>query len=185
MMDGVFKEAETKMQKSVESLQHEFAKLRTGRANAALLDQVMVSYYGNETPLNQVASVTVPDARTIVVSPWDKGMIQAVEKAIQTADLGLNPATSSDGVRVPMPPMTEERRKELVKIIKKEAEGARISVRNARRDANAQIAKLLKDKSITEDDERVGGDRIQKLTDDFVKKIDVRLGEKEKDVMSV
>lgn len=185
MMDPIFSEAKQRMQKSLDNLHTEFSKLRTGRAHPSLLDHVMVSYYDNDTPLSQVASITVPDPRTLLISPWDKGMIAVIEKAILKADLGLNPASSADGVRVPMPAMTEERRKELVKVIKKEAEAARVSVRNVRRDANAQLNKMLKDKAISEDDERTGGDRVQKLTDEFIAKVDALLSEKEKDVMSV
>ena len=185
MINEVQKSAETKMQKSIESLQSEFAKIRTGRAHPSLLEHVMVDYYGNTTPLNQIASVTISDSRTLLVTPWEKAMVQAVEKAIINADLGLNPATAGQAIRVPMPPLTEERRKDLTKVVKGEAENAKVSIRNIRRDANTKFKDLLKDKAITEDDERRGQETIQKLTDKFIQDVDKLLATKEADLMAV
>jgi ribosome recycling factor len=185
MMNEAIRDAETRMQKTVESLRHEMSKVRTGRANAGLLDQVQVEYYGSLTPLAQVASVTVQDARTLLVTPWEKHMVAAVEKAILTADLGLNPATAGTVIRVPLPPLTEDRRKDLIRVVRAEAEQGRVSVRNVRRDVNNELKTLVKDKSISEDDERRGMDRIQKLTDQFIAEIDAVLAHKEKDLMEV
>ncbi len=181
----VKKNAEQKMQKSIEALKTDLAKIRTGRAHTGLLDHVQVDYYGTPTPINQVANVTLVDARTIGVQPWEKKMVQAVEKAIREADLGLNPATMGDIIRVPTPPLTEERRKELTKVVKSEGEDAKVAVRNLRRDANEQLKKLVKDKAISEDDERRGGDDVQKLTDKFVAEIDKLVAEKDKEIMTV
>ncbi len=177
--------ADQKMNKSIESLQHDLAKVRTGRAHPSLLDQVNVDYYGSPTPLSQVANLTLIDARTIGVQPWEKNMIAPVEKAIRESDLGLNPATQGDLIRVPMPALTEERRKELVKVVKQEAEGAKIAVRNIRRDANEQLKKLLKDKEATEDDERRAQDDVQKMTDKFVAEIDKIVTQKEAEILKV
>ena len=171
--------ADQKMKKSIESLQHDLAKVRTGRAHPSLLDQIHVDYYGSPTPLSQVANLTLIDARTIGVQPWEKNMFNPVEKAIRESDLGLNPASMGDIIRVPMPALTEERRKELVKVVKQEAEGAKIAVRNIRRDANEQLKKLLKDKAVTEDEERRAQDDVQKMTDKFVAEIDKMITEKE------
>ena len=173
------------MKKGVESLQHELTKVRTGRANAGLLDHVQVDYYGTITPIHQVASVTTSDSRTLLVTPWEKAMVAAVEKAILTADLGLNPATAGNAIRVPMPPLTEERRKELIKVVRHEGEQARVSIRNVRRDANTQLKELVKSKDISEDDERRAADVIQKLTDKYVADIDSVLTQKEKDLMEI
>lgn len=179
------KSAEQKMQKSIDSFKADLAKIRTGRAHTGLLDHVQVDYYGSPVPISQVANVGLGDARTITVQPWEKKMVQAVEKAIRDADLGLNPATMGDVIRVPMPPLTEERRKELIKVVKSEAEGAKVAVRNLRRDANEQFKKLVKDKTISEDDERRGTDDVQKLTDKYVSEIDKLVAEKEKEIMTV
>lgn len=179
------KSAEQKMQKSIESLKASLAKVRTGRAHAGLLDHIHVDYYGTMVPLGQVANVTVQDARTLGVQPWEKKMVQVVDKAIRESDLGLNPATSGDVIRVPMPPLSEERRRELTKVVKHEAEQAKVAVRNLRRDANEQLKKLVKDKEISEDDERRAVDDIQKLTDRFVVEIDRLLEVKEREIMTV
>lgn len=179
------KSAEQKMQKSIDAFKTDLAKIRTGRAHTGLLDHVQVDYYGSPVPISQVANVGLGDARTITVQPWEKKMVQAVEKAIRDADLGLNPATMGDVIRVPMPPLTEERRKELIKVVKGEAEGAKVAVRNLRRDANEQFKKLVKDKTISEDDERRGTDDVQKLTDKYVGEIDKLVAEKEKEILTV
>jgi len=185
MLKDIQQEAEDRMQKSIETLSHNLAKLRTGRAHPSLLESILVVYYGNPTPLNQVANINVEDARTLSIAPWDKSMTQAIDKAIRTADLGLNPTTAGTVIRVPLPPLTEERRKELVRHVRGEAEEARIAVRNIRRDANAEIKQLLKVKSITEDDERRGEDIIQKLTDRFINEIDKLVNAKESELMQV
>ncbi|MBF6987467.1 MULTISPECIES: ribosome recycling factor [Cupriavidus] len=179
------KSVEQKMQKSIEAFKADLAKIRTGRAHTGLLDHVQVDYYGSMVPISQVASVGLADARTITVQPWEKKMVGAVEKAIRDCDLGLNPATMGDVIRVPMPALTEERRKELTKVVKGEAEGAKVAVRNLRRDANEQFKKLVKDKAISEDDERRGQDEVQKLTDKYVAEIDKMVAEKEKEIMTV
>lgn len=176
---------EQKMNKSIEALNNDLAKVRTGRAHPSLLDHVHVDYYGTATQLSQVAALTLIDARTIGVQPWEKNMMGAVEKAIREADLGLNPATSGDMIRVPMPALTEERRKEMVKILKSDGEAAKVSVRNHRRDANEALKKLLKDKEISEDDDRRTQDEVQKLTDKFITEIDKLLVLKEAEVMKV
>lgn len=181
----VKKNTEQKMQKSIETLKADLAKVRTGRAHAGILDHVQVDYYGTPTQISQVANITLLDARTIGVQPWEKKMIATIEKAIRESDLGLNPATQGDLIRVPTPPLTEERRKEMVKLVKSEAEDAKIAVRNIRRDANESLKKLLKDKAISEDDERRAQDDVQKLTDKFVAEIDKLVGEKEKEVLTV
>jgi ribosome recycling factor len=176
---------EQKMTKSIEALNNDLTKVRTGRAHPSLLDHVHVDYYGTATQLSQVAALTLIDARTIGVQPWEKNMMGAVEKAIREADLGLNPATSGDMIRVPMPALTEERRKEMVKILKSDGEAAKVSVRNHRRDANEALKKLLKDKEISEDDDRRTQDEVQKLTDKFIVEIDKLLVAKEAEVMKV
>ncbi|WP_133127829.1 ribosome recycling factor [Legionella nagasakiensis] len=185
MINKIKQDAEKRMQKTIESLRHEMTKIRTGRANASLLDHVQVEYYGSLTPLNQVANVTASDARTLLVTPWDKSMVAAVEKAILTSDLGLNPATAGAAIRVPMPPLTEERRKEMIRVVRGEAEQGRVSIRNIRRDANNQLKELVKEKEISEDDERRGNEVIQKLTDKYIADVDVILAEKEKDLMEI
>ena len=173
------------MQKSIEALKTDLAKIRTGRAHTGLLDHVQVDYYGSMVPISQVANVTLVDARTIGVQPWEKKMVQAVEKAIREADLGLNPATMGDIIRVPTPALTEERRKELTKVVKGEGEDAKVAVRNLRRDANEQLKRLVKDKEISEDEERRAQDDVQKLTDRFVAEIDKVVTQKEAEIMTV
>ncbi|WP_025916472.1 ribosome recycling factor [Herminiimonas sp. CN] len=179
------KNTDQKMQKSIEALRSDLAKVRTGRAHPGLLDHIQVDYYGNPTMLTQVANVTLIDARTIGVQPWEKKMVAVIEKAIRESDLGLNPATQGDMIRVPTPALTEERRKEMVKLVKNEAEDAKIAIRNIRRDANEALKKLLKDKACSEDDERRAQDEIQKLTDKFVADVDKLVVEKEKEVLTV
>lgn len=179
------KNTEQKMTKSIEALKATLAKIRTGRAHPGILEQINVDYYGNPTPLSQVANLGLADARTLTVQPWEKSMIAAVEKAIRESDLGLNPATQGNVIRVPMPPLTEERRKELTKVVKGDGEDAKVAVRNLRRDANEALKKLSKDKEISEDDERRGSDEVQKITDKFVAEIDKIVTEKEKEIMTV
>ena len=179
------KGAEQKMQRSIDSFKSDLAKIRTGRAHTGLLDHIQVDYYGSPVPISQVANLTLVDARTIGVQPWEKKMVQVIEKAIRESDLGLNPATHGDLIRVPMPALTEERRKELTKIVKNEGETAKVAVRNLRRDANEQLKKLVKDKEISEDDERRGSDDVQKLTDRFVAEIDKLVQTKEAEIMTV
>ncbi len=179
------KTTEQKMQKSLEALKSDLGKIRTGRAHTGILDHVQVDYYGSMVPINQVANLTLIDARTIGVQAWEKLMIGKVERAIRDADLGLNPATQGDMIRVPMPALTEERRRELIKVVKHEGENAKIAVRNLRRDANAHLKDSLKKKEVSEDDERRAQEDIQKLTDRFVAEIDKFLAEKEKDLMAV
>ena len=185
MISDVKKTADQKMHKSIETLKADLAKIRTGRAHTGLLDHIHVDYYGTTMPLPQVANVTLADARTIGVQPWEKKMIPVVEKAIRESDLGLNPATSGDMIRVPMPALTEERRRDLIKVVHKEAEAARVAVRNVRRDANEQLKKLLKDKQCSEDEERRAHDELQKLTDRFVAEIDKLMQVKEADLMAI
>lgn len=185
MINDIKAEAEKKMKKSLEALHSAFNKIRTGRAHPSILDSVMVNYYGQETPLKQVASVNVEDNRTLTVSPWEKNLVPTIEKAIMTSDLGLNPATTGDLIRVPMPMLTEETRREMVKQAKADAEHGRVSIRNARRDANNMIKELLKEKEITEDDERRGEDEIQKLTDKYIAEVEKMLKSKEEDLMAV
>ena len=179
------KSCEQKMLKSMEALRGDLAKVRTGRAHTGLLDHVMVDYYGTMMPINQVANVNLLDARTISVQPWEKKMAQAVEKAIRESDLGLNPQSQGDLIRVPMPALTEERRRDLVKLIKHEGEGAKVAVRNLRRDANQQLKDLVKAKEASEDDERRAQDEIQKMTDRFIVEIDKQVGQKEVEIMAV
>jgi len=181
----VKKTAQDKMAKSLETLRGDLAKVRTGRAHTGILDHVMVDYYGSPTALPMVANLTLVDARTIGVTPYEKKMLNAIEKAIRDSDLGLNPSTFGEMVRVPTPALTEERRKEMVKLVKSEAEDAKIAVRNVRRDANEQLKKLVKDKAISEDDERRSQDEIQKLTDKAVIDVDKMVAEKEKEIMTV
>ena len=178
-------EQEQRMDKSIESLKHEFASIRTGRASVALLDKIMVDYYGSPTPINQVANISVPEPRMILVAPWDKSMIGAIEKAILQSDLGLNPGNDGTAIRLTIPQLTEERRKEIVKIVHKKAEDAKVAVRNIRRDANDVLKKEEKAKTITEDDVKDGLDQIQKLTDKKIKQIDELKAVKEKDVLEV
>jgi ribosome recycling factor len=184
-MNTVVKETETRMQKSVEAFKLGIAKVRTGRAHPSLLDQVRVDYYGTPTALSQVANVTISDARTLAITPWEKKMIPLIEKAIMTSGLGLNPATSSDVIRVPLPALTEERRKELTKVVRNEAETARVSIRSVRRDANTELKDLLKDKSIAEDEERKLTEVVQKLTDKYIAEIEHLLTAKESELMAI
>ncbi|MDM5177468.1 ribosome recycling factor [Massilia sp. CCM 8695] len=181
----VKKNAQERMNKSIDTLKADLAKVRTGRAHTGILDHIMVDYYGSATALTQIANVTLIDARTIGVQPWEKKMLTTVEKAIRDADLGLNPSSQGDMIRVPTPPLTEERRKEMVKLVKGEAEDAKIAIRNIRRDANESLKKLVKDKACSEDDERRASDEIQKLTDKFVIDVDKMVAEKEKEVLTV
>jgi ribosome recycling factor len=184
-MHKIIKDAETRMRKSIDSFKMDIAKLRTGRANPSILDHIRVDYYGSEMPLNQVANVNVSDARTITISPWEKKMVPLIEKAILNSDLGLNPVTSGDIIRVPMPPLNEERRKELIKLVRSEAESARVSIRNVRRDSNTLLKEMLKQKQITEDEERRFNDDIQKLTDKFISEVDLLLTAKESDLLAI
>ena len=185
MIADVKKTAEQKMKKSLEALKNDLAKVRTGRAHTGLLDHVMVDYYGNATPVSQVANVTLLDARTIGVTPWEKKMAPAIEKAIRDSDLGLNPSTMGETVRVPMPALTEERRKDLIKVVHKEGENARVAVRNVRRDAIHHLKELLKQKKVAEDEERRAQDDVQKLTDRYIAEIDKALQTKEADLMAI
>lgn len=178
--------AETRMKKNIEALHNDLGKVRTGRASPALLDAVRVSYYGNDVPLSQVATVAVADSRTLSVTPWEKNLMTAIEKAIAAANLGLNPSSvGGQTIRIPLPALTEERRKELFKIVKSEGETAKVNIRNVRRDANTQLKDLLKDKTISEDDERRSQDIVQKLTDKFITEVDTILSHKEKDLMEI
>lgn len=181
----IIAQTEHKMKATVEHTREEFVKIRTGRASTGLLDQIKVDYYGCPTPLNQVAQVGVGDARTLTVQPWEKSMVKVVEKAIRDSDLGLNPATSGDVIRVPMPPLTEERRRELSKVVRGLGEDNKVAIRNLRRDANTHIERLTKDKEISEDDERRAETEIQKLTDKYIAEIDKVVAEKEKEIMTV
>lgn len=185
MIDDVKKDAAERMGKSVESLKTELAKLRTGRAHPSLLDHITVSYYGSDVPLSQVANISVEDGRMLSVTPWEQGMVAAVEKAIMTSDLGLNPSSAGSVIRVPMPPLTEERRRDMTKVVRAEGEHAKVAVRNIRRDANGELKNLVKEKIISEDDERRGQEIIQKLTDQHVKEIDELLQAKEADLMEI
>jgi len=185
MIADLKKTTEQKMQKSLDALKHDLAKVRTGRAHTGLLDHVQVEYYGSMVPISQVANITLVDARTIGVQPWEKPMIAKVEKAIRDSDLGLNPATMGDLVRVPMPALTEERRRDLIKVVRGEGENARVAIRNLRRDANTHLKDAVKAKDISEDDERRAQDDVQKLTDRYVAEVDKQLAEKEKELMQV
>lgn len=185
MIPELKKNTEQKMQKSLEALKNDLGKVRTGRAHAGLLDHVTVDYYGNPTPINQVANVTLLDARTIGVQPWEKNMVAKVEKAIRDSDLGLNPATMGDVIRVPMPMLTEERRRDLIKVVRSEGENARVAIRNLRRDANNALKDAVKAKEITEDDERRAQEDVQKLTDKYIAEADKLLAQKEQELMQV
>jgi ribosome recycling factor len=183
MIEDVKKDATLRMQKSIEAVREELRRLRTGRAQTSLLEHITVEYYGSQVPINQVANVTVEDSRTLVVSPWEKPMVAVVEKAILTSDLGLTPSTAGTVIRVPLPAMTEERRKELVKVVRNEGENGKIAIRNVRRDALTAIKEMLKDKMITEDEDRKAHDDVQKLTDKYVAQVDTLLAEKETEIM--
>ena len=185
MLEEIKKDAATRMAKSVASLQSELTKIRTGRAHTSLLDHITVEYYGSEVPLNQVSNVGVEDSRTLTVTPWEKDMVPKIEKAIMGSDLGLNPATAGTVIRVPLPPLTEERRKDMIRVVRNEAEGGRIAVRNIRRDAIHDVKELLKEKMIGEDDEHRAEDEIQVITDKYIAQIDQLLAEKESELMEV
>lgn len=185
MLAEIQQDAQERMQKSIGNLESQFAKIRTGRAHPSILDAVTVDYYGSEVPISQVANINVEDARTLTVQPWEQPMVAVVEKAIMMSDLGINPVTNGNMMRIPMPPLTEERRRDLTKVARQEAENARVAIRNVRRDANGDVKELLKEKEITEDDARRAEDQIQKITDDAVKNVDALLAEKEKGLMEV
>ena len=185
MIDEIIADARTRMGKSIESYKAELGKIRTGRAHPSLLDHIRVDYYGSEVPLAQAANVVVEDSRTLLVTPWEKAMVQVIEKAIMTSDLGLNPNTAGTAIRIPLPPLTEERRKDLVRIVRSEAEGARVAIRNIRRDANNDFKDLLKEKEISEDEERRAQEEVQKLTDHFVQETDKLLAAKEAELMEI
>lgn len=183
MIKDILQDAKQRMGKSVDALHQELQKLRTGRAHTSLLDHITVEYYGAEVPLSQVANINVEDSRTLTVAPWEKPMVAVIEKAIINSDLGLNPATAGTMIRVPLPPLTEERRKDMIKVVRHEAENGRIAIRNIRRDALGDLKELLKEKEISEDDERRAHDEVQKLTDSFVASIDAALAEKEQELL--
>lgn len=185
MTKEIISDADRRMNKSMEAFRHELAKIRTGRAHPSLLEHVTVNYYGSDVPLNQASNINVLDARTLSITPWDRKMVPDIEKAILNSDLGLNPVTTGDLIRVPLPALTEERRKELIKVVRNEGEQAKVAVRNIRRDANHSLKELIKEKSITEDEERKAEDKVQKLTDDHIAQIDKILEEKEKEMMEI
>lgn len=185
MIDDLKQDAQQRMNKSVDALRSELTKIRTGRAHTSLLDHISVDYYGSKVPLNQVANVSVGDARTLTISTWEKNMVPVVEKAILNSDMGLNPVTAGEIIRVPLPPLTEERRKDMIKVVRQEGENGRIAIRNIRRDVLHDIKQLLKEKEITEDEERRAQDEVQKITDQFVAQIDAVIVEKEKDLMEI
>lgn len=185
MLNEIREDAQARMEKSVENLEANFAKIRTGRAHPSILDSVTVDYYGSEVPISQVANVNVEDARTLSVQPWEQPMVAVIEKAIMMSDIGVNPVTNGNVMRIPMPPLTEERRKDLTKVARAEAEHARVAIRNVRRDANSDIKSLLKEKDITEDEARQAEDQIQKITDQMVAKADTLLKEKEDTLMEI
>lgn len=185
MIDDIEQDAEERMNKTLASLDSALAKIRTGRAHPGLLDSISVDYYGTPTPINQVANIIVEDARSLLISPWEKPMIPIIEKAILKSDLGLNPSSNSDNIRLPMPPLSEENRRDLAKVARSEAENARIAIRNIRRDANGDLKEYLKEKEITEDEERRGEEMVQKLTDLKIKSVETSLGSKETDLMEI
>ncbi|MGB3725922.1 MAG: ribosome recycling factor [Glaciecola sp.] len=185
MIDEIELDASERMEKSLGALKGQLSKIRTGRAHPSLLDSIMVSYYGTDTPLKQVANIVAEDSRTLALSVFDKSAIQAVEKAIMQSDLGLNPMSAGAAIRIPLPPLTEERRKDLIKVVRNEAEQGRVAIRNIRRDANSDIKELLKEKEISEDESRAGEENIQTLTNSFIKKVDAILADKEKELMEV
>lgn len=185
MINDILKDAEQRMQKSIESMKLTMAKVRTGRASPQLIQHLSVDYYGTQTPISQVANITVQDARTLGIQPWEKPMVPLIEKAIMESDLGLNPITTGEIIRIPLPPLTEERRIEMAKMVNGEGENGKIAIRNVRRDANASIKELLKEKEITEDDDKRSHDLVQKLTDDYIVKVDAVVAEKEAEIMQV
>jgi ribosome recycling factor len=185
VIEEITDDAEQRMSKTIEALESAFSRIRTGRAHPGILNGLLVSYYGNDTPINQMANVAVEDGRTLLITPWEKSSVGAIEKAILKSDLGLNPSTASENIRLPMPPLTEENRRDLTKVAKSEAEHARVGIRNIRRDANNDLKEYLKEKEITEDDERKGSELVQKLTDAKIKKVDSMLETKESDLMEI
>ena len=185
MIEDIKKDAEIRMGKSIQSLKTDLAKIRTGRAHTSLLDTIMVPYYGTDTPLSQVANISVADSRTLAVSPWEKDMVAPIEKAIMASDLGLNPSSQGTLSRIPLPPLTEERRKDLIKVVRSEGESGKVAIRNIRRDALSDVKTLLKEKEISEDDERKAQDQVQKITDKYVAEVDAVLKEKEKELMEI
>ncbi|GMQ87153.1 MAG: ribosome recycling factor [Gammaproteobacteria bacterium] len=185
MIEEIKEDARTRMGKSIEAMRQALSKIRTGRAHASLLDHIKVDYYGSEVPLTQAANITVEDSRTLMISPWEKSMVQPIEKAIMKSNLGLNPNTAGTSIRIPMPPLTEERRKDMVRVVRSEAEASRVAIRNIRRDANSDLKELLKEKEISEDDERHAQDEIQKLTNHFVDEADKLLAGKESELMEI
>lgn len=185
MIEEIKADARTRMGKSIEALKHELSKIRTGRAHPSLLDHIKVEYYGSEVPLSQTANIAVEDSRTLMIVPWEKSMVQAIEKAIMKSDLGLNPNTAGTSIRIPMPQLTEERRRDMVKVVRSEGEAARVAIRNIRRDANNDFKELLKDKEISEDDARRAEDEIQKITDQYVEQVDKVLAVKEAELMEI
>lgn len=185
MTNDIIKDAESRMQKSIDSLKTELSKVRTGRAHPSLLDHITVDYYGSEVPISQVANIAVEDSRTLAVSPWEKVMVSVVEKAILTSDLGLNPASAGTVIRVPMPPLTEQRRRDLTKVVKGEGEQTKVAIRNIRRDANTDFKSLLKDREISEDESRGAEDAIQKLTDKYIVEVDKLVDAKEQDLLAI
>ncbi len=185
MINEVKTDADKRMDKTIDSLKHDLAKVRTGRAHPGIFDSVLVDYYGSEVPLSQVANISILDSRTLSLTPWEKPMVKVIEKAILTSDLGLNPATTGDLIRIPLPPLTEERRKDLTRLVRKHGENSKIAIRNIRRDANGSLKELLKEKEIAKDEEHKAQDVIQKLTDEHIKKVDKLLKIKEKDLMEI
>lgn len=185
MLEDIIRDAEQRMKKSLDSMKHDLAKIRSGRAHPSLLDQIMVSYYGSEVPIKQVANVNVLDARTLNVTVWDKGALAAVDKAIRGSDLGLNPVSVGDSLKVPLPSLTEDRRKELIKLVRAEAEKGRVAIRNVRRDANNHLKELVKEKEITDDDERRAEEKVQKLTNSHIEEIDKIVAGKETELMEI
>ena len=185
MIEEITDDAEQRMSKTIEALESAFSRIRTGRAHPGILNGLLVSYYGNDTPINQMANVAVEDGRTLLITPWEKSSVGAIEKAILKSEIGLNPSTASENIRLPMPPLTEENRRDLTKVAKSEAEHARVGIRNIRRDANNDLKEYLKEKEITEDDERKGSELVQKLTDAKIKKVDSMLDGKESDLMEI
>jgi len=185
MIDEILTDANTRMNKSAESLRQELTKVRTGRAHPSLLDHILVEYYGSQVPLSQVANISIQDSRTLSISVWEKTLIPVVEKSIMNSNLGLNPATAGDTIRIPLPALTEDRRKDMIKIVRQEGENGRVAIRNIRRDAISDFKSLLKDKEITEDDDRKAHDSIQKLTDKYISTVDSHLASKEKDLMEI
>ncbi|MEE4245513.1 MAG: ribosome recycling factor [Kangiellaceae bacterium] len=185
MIEDIKDDAKTRMGKSVDSFKNDLTKIRTGRAHPSLIEHLMVPYYGSDTPITQVANVSIADARTLQVQPWEKDMVGPIEKAIMNSDLGLNPNSAGQIIRIPLPPLTEERRKDLIKVVRGEAEGAKVAIRNIRRDANSTFKDLVKEKEISEDDERRAVDDVQKLTDEYVAKVDAVLAEKESELMEI